>query len=116
VLSGDFRQNSLTGVENGRPEHFYHCTVSYVVAGETRQYELNSPSSQSRIDAEVWAARWSRGQRVAILYKNSDPSRVLLADNPAELTTLGVLKLALCLFIPGMLLLAASHSERSESE
>jgi len=85
------------------------------VQGETRQSELESPGSGYRIDAQVWAGSWSPGQHIAILYKPSNPSRIRLADNPAEATAMGSLRLAFYFFVPGMLLIRLSRSERVDS-
>jgi hypothetical protein len=112
VLSGTMRESSFTAGSNGASfrMYFHQVTISYPVAGDTRQAELDSPSSRYPLDAAVWAARWSSGQRIAIFYKNSDPARVLLADNPAEATPWGALKWALCLFAPGLSIRLASRS------
>jgi hypothetical protein len=64
------------------------------------------------MDAQVWAARWSQGQPIAILYKPSNPSKIRLVDNPAELTVVGSLRVALYFFIPGTLLILKSRSDR----
>jgi hypothetical protein len=72
VLSGELRQFSSGSTRGtgsaGRSSssYFFHCTVSYSVAGETRQSQLDSPGSPYRMDAHVWAASWSPGQRIAI--------------------------------------------------
>jgi hypothetical protein len=81
------------------------------VGGETRQSELDSPLSPYRIDAQVWAATWSPGQHIAIRYKASNPTKIRLADNPAEITAVGSLRFALYLVFPGMLLILTSRSE-----
>ena len=118
VLSGEFRQLSsgstrMNGsVGNSSKSYFFHCTVSYPVAGETAKSELDSPPSPYRLDAQVWAASWSRGQHIAIRYKASNPGKIRLADNPAELTAMGSLRVAFCFFVPGMLLILTSRPER----
>jgi hypothetical protein len=43
------------------------------------QSQLDSSGSNYRINIEVWAAPSSRGQRIAIVYKPSDPSVIYLA-------------------------------------
>lgn len=120
VLNGEFRELSSgstgTLLSRGRSSksHFYHCTVSYPVAGETRQSELDSSPSPYRMDAQVWAATWSPGQHIAIRYKPSDPSKIRLADNPAEVTAIGSLRVAFYFFVPGILLILTSRTERVE--
>jgi len=120
VLSREFRQRSSGSttsthgsVGTSSKEYFFRCAVSYRVAGETRESQLDSPGSTYRMDAEAWAAHLSPGQRVAIFYKPSDPSKIRLVDNPAEATASGSLKVALYLFVPGMLFILTSRSERS---
>jgi hypothetical protein len=118
VLSGELRQLSTASTSTRRTgdtfskSYFFHCTVSYPVADETRQSELDSPASPYRMDAQVWAATWSRGQHIAILYKSSNPDKIRLADNPAELTAMGSLRVAFYFLVPGMLLILTSRSER----
>jgi uncharacterized protein DUF3592 len=119
VLSGEIRQRSSGSARvsgsagTSSNTYFFHCTVTYPVAGEIRQSQLDSPGSPYRIDAQAWAASWSQGQHIAILYKPSDPSKIRLIDNPAELTAMGSLRVALYLFLPGMLLILTSRSDRS---
>jgi hypothetical protein len=96
--------------------YFLHCTVSYPVAGETRRSELDSPGSGYRIDAQVWAATLSPGQHIAIRYLPSNPSKIRLADNPADATAMGSLRVGLYLFVPGILLILASRSEPVDSQ
>jgi hypothetical protein len=86
------------------------------VAGETRQSELDSPASAYSIDAQAWAGSWSRGRHIAILYKPSDPSKIRLADNSAELTAMGSLRVAFYFLVPGMLLILTSRSERGDCD
>ena len=118
VLSGELRQRSSgsTSRRGGGAKfstaYFFHCTVLYPVAGETRQSELDSPGSPYRMDAQVWAASWAPGQNIAILYKASNPSKIRLIDNPTEATAVGSLREALYFFLPGMLLILISRSER----
>jgi hypothetical protein len=73
------------------------------------QTQLDSSGSNYRINIEVWAAPSSRGQRIAIVYKPSDPSIIYLADNPSEITAIGPLRVALYLFLPGMFLVLKSR-------
>jgi len=121
ALSGELRQltSGSTGTlrSGGRfsKSYFYHCTVSYPVEGETRQSELDSPPSPYTMDAQVWAASWSRGQHIAIRYEDSNPSKIRLADNPADLTAMGSLRVAFCFFLPGLLLMLTSRSEWFDS-
>ncbi len=116
VLSGELRQfstgsTSTTG-SAGHFSHsyFFHCTVSYSVAGEIRQSQLDSPGSPYRLDAQVWASSWSPGRHIAIRYEDSNPSKIRLVDNPAELTAMDSLRWALYFFIPGTLLILTSRS------
>lgn len=121
VLSGEIRQ--LASLSTRGPgsavtsskSYFFHCTVTYPAAGEILQSQLDSPGSPYRIDAQVWAASWSQGQHIAILYKPSNPSKIRLADNPAELTAMGSLRVALYFLIPGTLLILTSRSGRVDS-
>ncbi len=121
VLSGELRQRTSASTGTLRSgarfskSYFFHCTVSYPVEGETRQSELDSPASPYPMDAQVWAASWSQGQHVAIRYKRSNPSKIRLADNPAELTAMGSLRMAFYFFVPGVLLMLTSSSERVDS-
>ena len=121
VLSGEFRQLSSGSTGTLRSgarfskSYFFHCTVSYPVEGETQQSELDSPASPYTMDAQVWAAGWSRGQHIAIRYKRSNPSKIRLADNPAELTAMGPLRAAFYFLVPGVLLILTSSSERVDS-
>jgi hypothetical protein len=120
ALSGEIRQfssgsTSSKGSGTSSKSYFFHCTVTYPVAGEIRQSQLDSPPSPYRMDAQVWAASWSPGQHIAILYKPSNPSKIRLVDNPAELTAMGSLRVALYFFIPGTLLILTSRSDRVDS-
>jgi hypothetical protein len=118
VRSGEFRQLSSGSTGTLRSgarfskSHFFHCTVSYPVEGETRQSQLDSPASPYTMDAQVWAAGWSRGQHIAIRYKPSNPSEIRLADNPSEVTAMGSLRVAFYFFVPGVLLILTSRRER----
>jgi hypothetical protein len=120
ALSGEIRQfssgsTSTKGSGTSSPSYFFHCTVTYPVAGEIRQSQLDSPPSSYRMDAQVWAASWSQGQHIAILYEPSNPSKIRLVDNPAELTAMGSLRVALYFFISGTQLILASRSDRDDS-
>jgi len=121
VLSGEFRQfSSGSTMGPGSAGHssnsyFFHCNVSYSVAGETRQSRLDSPASSYRLDAQVWAARWSPGQHIDIRYENSNPSKIRLDDNPSEITAMESLRFAFCLFLPGILLVLTSRSGRFDA-
>jgi hypothetical protein len=122
VLSGQIRQRSSGStttrgaVGASSNSYFFHCTVSYQVTGQTRQSELDSPGSPYRMDAQAWAASWSEGQRVYIQYQASNPSKIRLADNPAEITAIGSLREASYFFLPGVLLILTSRSERVDSQ
>ena len=89
--------------------YFFHCTVSYSVAGGNRQSQLESPGSPYRMDAQVWAASWSPGRHIAIRYENSNPSKIRLDDNPSEVTAMDSLRVAFYFFLPGMLLTLTSR-------
>jgi hypothetical protein len=118
VLSGEIRQRSSGSTS--RPGsagtssklYYFHCVVSYPIAGETRQSELNSPASAHRIDAQVWGSTWSPRQRVAVLYKPSNPQEIRMAYNPAEITATGTLRVAFYILAPGLLLIWLSRSNR----
>jgi hypothetical protein len=115
VLSVELRQFSsgstrATGSAGHSSSYFFHCTVSYLVAGETRQSQLDSPGSPYRMDAEVWAASWSPGRHIAIQYEDSNPSKIRLDDNPSEITAMDSLRMAFYFFLPGMLLMLTSRS------
>jgi hypothetical protein len=121
VMSGEIRQRS-SGFASTRGfmstssnSYFFHCTISYTVAGETRQSELDSPGSTYRTDAQAWAAILSEGQRVSIQYEASNPSKIRLVDNPAEVTAMGSLREAFYFFLPGVLLILTSRTERVDS-
>jgi hypothetical protein len=120
VLSGELRQMSSGSTSRhgfggtSSKSYFVHCTVSYPVEGETRQSELDSPGSGYRIDAQVWAANRSPGQHIAIRYMPSNPSKIRLADNPAEITAMGSLRVAFYFLVPGALLILLSRRERAD--
>jgi hypothetical protein len=122
VLSGEIRQSSSGSTTRpsgtGASSHTYvfHCTVSYPVAGEARQSELDSPPSPYPIDAQVWAATWSPGQHLAIRYMPSNPSKIRMADNPAELTAMGSFRFAFYFLVPGVLLILTSRPDRVNSQ
>jgi hypothetical protein len=121
VLSGEISERSSGSTSKtghggtSSKSYFFHCAVSYPVAGETLQSELDSPGSGYRIDAQAWAATWSPGQHVAIRYMPSNPSKIRLADNPAEVTAMGSLRVAFYFFVPGALLILLSRPERADS-
>jgi uncharacterized protein DUF3592 len=118
VLSGEISERSSGSTSRpgyggaSSKSYLFHCTVSYPVDGETRQSELDSPGSGYRIDAQVWAASWSPGQHIAIRYMPSNPSKIRLADNPAEVTAMGSLRVAFYFCVPGLLLIQLSRPER----
>jgi hypothetical protein len=120
VLRGEFREHS-SGSTSSRgsgmhsKSYFYHCTVSYPVAGETRQSQLDSPGSAYPLDAQAWAGSWSQGH-IAIRYLPSNPSKIRLSDNPAEVTAMGALRLAFYFLVPGMLLILKSQTARVDSQ
>lgn len=108
VLSGELRQYSSgpTGPPQtlGKPSYFFHCTVSYLVGGKNLQSQLDSPSSPYRIDAQVWGGQLSPGRSIDIRYKELDPSRIRLANHPAEITVGGPIKAGFFFLVPGLLL------------
>jgi hypothetical protein len=122
VLSDEIRQRSsgstsrAGSVGTSSNMYFAHCTVTYPVAGEIRQSQLDSPGSPYRIDAQVWASSWAPGQHIAIRYKPSNPGKIRLVDNPDEVTAMGSLRVAFYFLLPGMLLILASRSDRGDSE
>jgi len=119
VLNGELRQfSSGSTVGPGSAGHssrsyFFHCTVSYSAAGETRHSQLDSPASPYGLDAEVWAASWSPGQHIDIRYENSNPSKIRLDYDPSAITTMESLRFAFYLLIPGILLMLTSRAEQS---
>ena len=119
VLTGELRQLSSgssmgTGTTgHSSPSYFFHCTVSYSVAGKTRQSQLDSPFSPHLLDAQVWASTWSPGQHIDIRYQDSNPSRIFLDDDPSAITAIGSLRFAFYFLIPGILLMRISRPERS---
>lgn len=111
VLSGEIRQGSsgarsTSGGQGGSSSnsYFFDCTVSYMAAGKTLQSQLDSPSSAHRIDAQVWGASLAPGQRVDILYKTTNPNRIRLANNPAEVRVTGVTEAAFLFLVSWLLL------------
>jgi len=121
ALSGEIRELSTVSTGGTRSaghfssSYFFHCTVSYSVAGETRQSQLDSPASPYRLDAQVWAASRSPGEHIVIRYESSNPSRILLDYNPSEITAMESLRGAFYLFFPGILLMRASRAERPDA-
>jgi hypothetical protein len=119
VLRGEIRQGS-SGARNalGRSSnlYFFHCTVSYKVAGKTLESELDSPSSASRIDAQVWGGLLSPSRAIDILYDSSNPSRIRLANNPAEVALIELMKGALFLLISGLVFLVTSRRGQGPPE
>jgi len=122
VLSGEIRQRSsgstsrAGSVGTSSKTYFVHCTVTYPVAGEIRQSQLDAPGSPYSIDAQVWASSWLPGQHIAIQYNPSNPGKIRLVDNPDEVTAMGSLRVAVYFFLPGMLLVLAGRSDRGDSE
>lgn len=82
--------------------------LNYPGSGLLITYTANS-SSARRIDAQVWGESLSPGQSVDILYESANPSRIRLANNPAEVTLAGSMKAALLFLVPGLLLAFASR-------
>jgi len=118
VVSGKIRQLSSGPDSYGHSStsYFFHCTVSYSAAGQTRQSQLDSPGSPYMLDAQVWAGTWSPGQHIEIRYKNSTPSKIRLDNNPAAITTLGSLRFAFYFVVPGIFLTLTSRSERADAQ
>lgn len=121
ALGGEIRRLSTGpttrshGSSGSSHSYLFHCRVSYPVDVETLQSELDSPPSPYRIDAQVWAGTWSPGQHIAIRYQASNPTKIRMADNPAEITAAGSLRVALYFLIPGMLLILTSRPEPLDS-
>jgi hypothetical protein len=121
VLSGELRQfssgstSTTSSVGHSSRSYFFHCTVSYSVAGETRQSQLDSPRSPYRMDALVWASNWLPGQHIAIRYEDSNPNKIRLDDNPSEITAMASLRVALYFLILGALLILTSRPDRVAS-
>lgn len=84
------------------------------MAGKTLQSELDSPSSTQRIDVQVWGASLSPGQGVDILYESANPSRIRLANNPAEVTLIRSTEVAFLFFVSGLLLAFASRQRKAQ--
>jgi len=123
VLSGELRQGSSgltarpgSAAVGSSNVYFFHCTISYSVAGGTLHSQLDSPASSYRIDAEVWGAQMSPGRSIDILYKSSNPSRIRLANNPAEVTLIGTIKVAFCFLVTGLLLVLASRPKSARQQ
>lgn len=118
VLGGEFHEKqSHCGPSFKVPceEYSFRTTVSYLVAGEARESQIDSPPFYHKIEAVMWASHFPRGRQLAVVYKPADPSAVRLVDEPSPfLNALGVLKAGLCLFVPGVLLILAWRSERSD--
>ena len=115
---GEIRQRSLASGGTSRGQggnssnsYYFHCTVSYMAAGAALQSQLDSPSSAYRIDAQVWGASLAAGQKVDILYQSANPSRIRLANNPAEIKLTGSLEAAFLFLASGLLLVFASRPE-----
>jgi hypothetical protein len=64
------------------------------------------------MDAQVWASNWSPGRHVVIRYKDSNPNKIRLDDNPSEITAMRSLRAALYFLIPGALLILTSRPDR----
>ena len=118
ALGGEIRQGSSAsgGASRGQGgsssnSYYFHCTVSYMAAGTTLQSQLDSPASAYRVDAQVWGASLAPGQKVDILYQSANPSRIRLANNPAEITLTGSIEAAFLFLVPGLLLVFASRPE-----
>jgi hypothetical protein len=96
----------------------FRCTVSFPVPGGARQSQLDfGPISTSKVDAEVWAARFPPDSQVSVLYQPSDAAWVRFAGDPppSYATASGALKLAGCLLVAGLLAFMTSKSELSSS-
>jgi hypothetical protein len=73
----------------------FRCTVSFPVAGEARQSQLDfGPIFATEIESKVWAARFPPGSRIPVLYQASDTSWVRFASDPppSYVTASGALK------------------------
>lgn len=114
VQSGEIRQGSsgAGGIREYSSSYLYRCTVSYSVSGKTVDSQLDLPSSAYRIDAQGWGGTFSPGRSIEILYDSSNPRRILLANNPAEVTLVGSLRFGFYLLVPGLLLLFLSRARQ----
>ena len=58
----------------------------------------------------------SPGRSIDILYKSSNPSRIRLANNPAEVTLIGTIKATFCCLVTGLLLVLASRPKSAPQQ
>lgn len=115
VISGKFRhQNSDCGVATTPmpcDQYYFTFTVSYPVAGEVRESQIESLPFRRLTDVMNWANLFPPGHRLQIAYNPSNPGVISLVEEPAPLTgALGVLKFALCLLIPGVVLILSARA------
>jgi hypothetical protein len=117
--------------------YVFRFDVSYFVAGETQQSQLDSPLFTHKGEAEAWASRVTSGHQLAVIYDPLEAGRVRRADDlppgqyaggpsigyfPVGLTgpevviesATGPLGVAFCFLVPGILLLISSRSERRD--
>jgi hypothetical protein len=91
----------------------FRCAVAFRAAGEARRSQLDFGSAfNSKIDAEIWAARFPPGGQISILYKPTDATRVRFSgDAPTVVTASGTVKVAGCLLFAGLLAILVSKQE-----
>jgi len=120
VIAGEFHETQQTC--GGQPhvasyscdEYRYRCTVSYLANGELREANIESPPFPRRASAQMWANHFSRGQRLVIIYAPLNPKFVQLVDTPSPgIDQFDIVKAALCLLVPGLLLILAARSEQA---
>jgi Protein of unknown function (DUF3592) len=111
----DVHRSAKRGVETF---YGFRCTVSFPVAGEARQSQLDFGGVfASKMDAEIWAARFPPGSQIPVFYQPRDASLVRFAADPppSYATVSGTLKLAACMLVTGLLACMASKSELPRS-
>ncbi|HXC00269.1 MAG TPA: hypothetical protein VNU74_07695 [Terriglobales bacterium] len=115
--------------------YIFRFGVSYFVGGESRQSKLDSPLFTQKREAEAWASQFEPGRQLTIIYDPLDARRIRRADDPPpgqyaagpsiRYYPLGMggpdvtvesaavpMKAALCLLLPGILLILSSRSEQ----
>lgn len=118
--------------------YIFRFGVSYFVEGAARQSNIDSPLFEHKREAEIWASQFAPGRQLAIIYDPLQADRVRRADDPPPSqyavgpsigyyplgfggpmivydSAIGPLKVALCFFVPGIVLLLSSRSERERT-
>lgn len=119
--------------------YVFRLDVSYLVGRETQQSTLDSPLFTHQNEAEAWASQLPPGHPLAIIYDPLDARRVHRGDEapPSQYaggpsigyypvgvagpevvieSATGPMWAALCLLVPGILLIASSRSRRDLNE